>query len=943
MEEIRNEERKVEEVRSDSSRNENLDRVSPVVKLDNSQVISDRKEKVIKFIKKKNIWVVGFLVVALILGIYIRSMPMHDHGGNPGLWNVATNDWTLGPDLDPWLFTRYAEAIVEDGGIPKNDSMRYVSRGFDTSIESKLLPQMIAYTYYFLNIFMDIDVIYAAVIFPVIMFALTILSFFFFVREIFVRKSKKSKRDANIIALISTFLMIVMPVFVSRTIAGIPEKESAGFFFMFLTFYLFLKAWKSKKLSYGIILGVLAGISTTAMGLIWGGVFYVFMPIAIATFVAFILDKINKKEFLVYSVWLFSSFILLDIFSNKYSFMGSLTSIQSGLLFVIFFVYLIHLLLWETKLKDNERLRKVNLPKNIISLIISVVLIGILISIFMGPGFIVDKVRGIHNTLFSAVTGRWNITVAENRQPYFSEWKQSFGPFVKGFPVLFWLFFIGSIVLFKKALNKIKLKDAWVLTATYTLFIIGVIFSRQSSSGILNGDNFISKFIYYLSAFVFGGFLIYYVIRYHREGHGDFKNINYEYLILFALFLFCLITARSAIRLIMVLAPITTIFVGFLIVDSIDKFRRVKDDTWKVIFGFFVVLVLIGSIFTFWTFYNGVKGQAYNFIPSHYNQQWQKAMKWVDDETPEDAVFAHWWDYGYWVQSIGHRATVLDGGNAITYWNYLMGRHVLTGDNQDDALEFLYNHDADYLLIDSTDIGKYGAYSSIGSDETYDRMSWIGAFILDEKQTQETNNQTILVYPGGITLDEDLIIEENGKEILLPSGKSGVGALILPTENVMGQTVFRQPYAVVVYQGIQHNVYLRYLSISGEQFMDFNTGIDASIYVFPKLNPQANGGITANPFGAAMFISPRLMRGMMAQVYIMDDPLKKFENFKLNYTQQNLFIESLEAQGMDLPDFVYYQGIQGPIKIWKVEYTGKEEIKEKYIDTDYSKYLDWKL
>jgi len=66
------------------------------------------------------------------------------------------------------------------------------------------------------------------------------------------------------------------------------------------------------------------------------------------------------------------------------------------------------------------------------------------------------------------------------------------------------------------------------------------------------------------------------------------------------------------------------------------------------------------------------------------------------------------------LQSIGERATVLDGGNAIVYWNYLMGRHVLTGDNQKDALEFLYNHNTTHLLIDSSDIGKYGAYSSIG-------------------------------------------------------------------------------------------------------------------------------------------------------------------------------------------------------------------------------------
>jgi len=46
---------------------------------------------------------------------------------------------------------------------------------------------------------------------------------------------------------------------------------------------------------------------------------------------------------------------------------------------------------------------------------------------------------------------------------------------------------------------------------------------------------------------------------------------------------------------------------------------------------------------------------------------------------------------------------------------------------------------------------------------------------------------------------------------------------------------------------------------------------------------------------------------------------------------------------MNLPDFIYYQGIQGPIKIWEIEYTGNEKIRPEYLDTDASKYLSWKL
>lgn len=905
-------------------------------------LLKDRKEKFINFLKNKQIWVLGILIIAVILGVYIRSMPMHDHGGRPGLWDITTNTWTLGPDLDPWLFTRYAKTIVEEGSLPAIDEMRNVPLGFDTTIESRLLPNLIVWTYYLFNfIGFNVNVEFAGVVLPVIMFGLTIISFFLFVREVFVRKTRRSILKANIIALISTFFMIVIPIFLSRTVAGIPEKESAGFFFIFLAFFLFLRGWKSEKLEIAIVFGILAGITTGVMGLIWGGFSYIFISIGLASLIAFILNKVHKKEFIVYGLWVLISFPLIILFSNRYSLESMLTSLASGPAFFVFLIMIIHFLLWNTKISKIRFLRESKIPKTILTFILSLIILSIIISVFIGPSFIIEKLKAVHQMAFRPTTGRWNITVAENRQPYFTEWVGNFGPFIKNIPLLFWLFFAGSIVLFKKALRKIKQKDAWILTGLYTLLLSGLIFSRYSGSSILNGENFISKSFYYLSVILLIGFFIYYYFRYHKEGNSSFERIRFEYLLLLSLFLLTLFSVRGAVRLIMVLGPIAPIFVGFLIVESIERFGKTKDETFKIILGVIVILILLASIFTFWTFYKSIKAQAYSFVPSAYNQQWQKAMEWVRDETPENSVFGHWWDYGYWLQSIGDRATVLDGGNAIGFWNYWMGRYVLTGDNQDDALEFLYNHNTTHFLIDSTDIGKYTAFSSIGSNEDYDRYSWFGTFLLDEKQTQETNNQTLSVYSGGVALDEDLIIEKDGKEILLPRQSAGVGAIIIPKENVENGTRFAQPYIIAVYQGMQHKIFLRYLHIGG-RFYDFKEGIEACAYIFPRLDPQGQG-LSKNDFGAALFISPRLFRGMLSQIYILEDPLDRFPNFKMAHVESALIIDNLRNQGLNLPEFIYYQGIQGPIKIWEVEYTGEEEVQEKYLDRDSSKYISWKM
>ena len=35
-------------------------------------------------------------------------------------------------------------------------------------------------------------------------------------------------------------------------------------------------------------------------------------------------------------------------------------------------------------------------------------------------------------------------------------------------------------------------------------------------------------------------------------------------------------------------------------------------------------------------------------------------MSWVRENTSEDAVFSHWWDYGYWITTMSDRATLAD-------------------------------------------------------------------------------------------------------------------------------------------------------------------------------------------------------------------------------------------------------------------------------------------
>ena len=82
----------------------------------------------------------------------------------------------------------------------------------------------------------------------------------------------------------------------------------------------------------------MAGIVTALMGLIWGGVSYIFVTVAVASFIAFILNKVHKKEVIIYSSWIIFAFSFMFLLSNRFALRAMLVSLDSGLASIIFFV-----------------------------------------------------------------------------------------------------------------------------------------------------------------------------------------------------------------------------------------------------------------------------------------------------------------------------------------------------------------------------------------------------------------------------------------------------------------------------------------------------------------------------------------------------------------------------------------------------------------------------
>jgi asparagine N-glycosylation enzyme membrane subunit Stt3 len=700
---------------------------------------------------------------------------------------------------------------------------------------------------------------------------------------------------------------------------------------MFLAFYFFLSAWKSKKLKGNLIFAGLAGLSTAFMGLIWGGWIYIFVSVSMFTFISFVLGNVTRRRFFAYSLWIIISLGVFLMFSERFTLAGLIASTSTGLSMMVFSLLLVDFLVFKTKLRNIRAIEKLRekFPDKIICMFIFAIIAFIGSSMVLGFSFIPNFTREVILSLTQPYTDRLSFTVAENRQPYFGEWAGSFGPIVKGIPLFFWLFFVGSILLFHMAVKKIEKKGRWILTLSYIIFLFCLIFSRYSPGSIFNGVSGMSKMVYFgsFALIILASAFLYY--KYYKQGTlKELRKINSSYLFLVVFFFVCLIGARSAIRLIMVLSPPAAAIVGYFSVSMVAKARRSRDDVWKVIFFVIAFVVVIATVFSFYIHYQSTLASARGMIPSIYTHQWQKAMAWVRNNTVENAVFAHWWDYGYWIQTIGNRATVLDGGNAIAYWNHLLGRHVLTGQSEMEALEFLYAHNATHLLIDSTEIGKYSAYSSIGSDENYDRYSQMPAFIEDAKSMRETKNGTLHLYTGNMFLDEDYLWKDNetGMQEFLPAYRAGIGAVLVEIDK---EGIPKQPIALFAYQGKQFNVPMGCVFYNGKKY-EFEGNYGGCLYIIPRVISQGQGVSISNT-GASLFISEKSMRALWVKLYLFDEA----ENFELVHNEVNFFVDNLRNQGVELGDLIYFNGVQGPIKIWEIHYPPNVEFKPEYLDTNY--------
>ncbi len=844
-------------------------------------------------------------------------------------------------ELDSSNFFRYAKYILEHGSLMATDFMRNAPIGVDLAHEpiggtSKFFSYAMAYMYKFSGLF-GLTQKEWHIIYPPVITIGTIIFIFLFVKILFGKRA----------AIVSALLFAVIPGTIQRTGAGFADHDALALFFMFISFYLFAKAWTQKESKKGIILGALSSLSAIACAFTWGG--SRFLSISIALFGIFGILFLNLSRLQKYILIEWSViFIILHYFFKGFN-------LDFGLLGIVIIAILFD------KLLNNKF--KIDFPKRIISVVLPALLLFII-----GIAF---RLINVGETMAYVIkphsVGRIAETVSENQQPFFmteNGWWGQFG-------IFFFILLIGAIYLIYSIFNNSK-KFATVTSISFGILFSAAILGRFSQDPKYTGitNFFTNNYIYLILLFLLI-FIGYYIYIYYKDPE-EFKKVcdsKWQPLLIFLWFLLAAIMARGAVRMLFSFVPIAAIVSGIFIAELYSKNIKVVNRNLLyngLISGFglliiyslikkigvlnnftgvqknasvFVFLVALFIITTMLQKYNildkdegnkyiswamiliilvsiisvtGFIRTSYQFSSgsySGYTDQWKATIDWIKT-TPEDSIFAHWWDYGYWIQAEGNRATVTDGGHpSYPYTDFYVGRDLLTAPNEKTAFEFLKSRKVDYVLLTREEIGKYFAFSSIGSIN-HDRASTIGIFRADKSATQEGRNNTKIVYRGSWTIDTDL---KFGNKVFTKFN-AAVGAIVFTLDP--SSAVTEAPLVVLADSTGQYSVKTTCLIDANKVRKTFEVGEEPHLNDCIQFVPDFKGSNEIDSLPAAFYVSEMNSKGLFARLYMFDE---KINGFDIAYT---------DSQPLGL----YGGMITGPTKIFKVTYPAGIEVQSKYID-----------
>ena len=213
------------------------------------------------------------------------------------------------------------------------------------------------------------------------------------------------------------------------------------------------------------------------------------------------------------------------------------------------------------------------------------------------------------------------------------------------------------------------------------------------------------SFVFNSILMVFGGIGIWIIIK----SRGSFiRDDMLVYVLIFGIVgvhvssAFIRLELFASITIIMLSSLGIAILIHHFFKRAADRRSRISMPTKFVFGGVLILLLMTPLVFPpgFTAIDVGksppsiLNGGASAGIITH---DWLDTFEWIKNNTPEDAVIMSWWDYGYWLQTMSNRTTLLDNWTSSTIKIENVANTFMSP--PDVAYKKIIDTGADYVLI----------------------------------------------------------------------------------------------------------------------------------------------------------------------------------------------------------------------------------------------------
>ena len=256
-----------------------------------------------------------------------------------------------------------------------------------------------------------------------------------------------------------------------------------------------------------------------------------------------------------------------------------------------------------------------------------------------------------------------------------------------------------------------------------------------------------------------------------------------------------------------------------------------------------------------------------------------KTIKWIAETLKETDVVAANWEYGNQLNVLGGVKTIIGPDHYRPHWIHLFFRHVYAAQSENEALEFLYTHEATHLMFNQREVLKADTFSELGSDIHKDRF-----FIPQLLELKNTEN--------GKT-----------KQLINPNNTPFSKIDIEPQESPITFTAYTEDGQTVT---LPYMAFIGYLKEKTPDTVDSKNG-GVILYLDARRNLQK-----------AYFLSHTGWNSLIVRLYIRGEPSDVFEPV---YTQRN------DRRNQETVWFDF-------TRIWKIRYPSNIKKNPIYLATE---------